>query len=112
MTLKWKLALLLLLLLPLCSCAAPSGRDSWNSKDPYYTWLPKPTAPPLPYKYRLGVAFKTFLSVCGTAPTIVACADRDYKEEVCYITSNRTALEPYVEWHERKHCAGYDHVEP
>lgn len=89
----------------LASCSTLAG-NNWDQHDPFYEWEKRPSRPPMS-KIIYVVDVKWWQMLCPKPSD--ACAQSIKDEDTCYIISPRPITDAYLDWHERKHCAGYDH---
>jgi hypothetical protein len=89
--------------LVVASCSSLAG-NHWDQFDPYYEWEKKPSHPPIT-DIRYTVDPVIWNIMCEKPSD--ACAFRD--KDKCWIISPKPVTNAYLDWHERKHCAGYDH---
>ncbi len=89
----------------------PVGYNEFEQPDYLYNyaWGTLPTLAPLPPRFERVATYEELEKMCRQPPNsnVGACADRQYNNGVCVIYY--VTLTPYLDWHERKHCAGYNH---
>ena len=90
--------------LAVASCSTLAG-DNWNQRDIFYDWNKAPSREARPHKYVVDAG--VWNTLCEKPSD--ACAWFPEGDKWCYIISPKPITNAYLDWHERKHCAGYDH---